>query len=643
MRIRSIFQFATFLTFAAAGPAFAGPISEAESGPLPGGVEIQANDEASGASYVAQPGDYLPLFTAPLPAEGESFTIWARGRGHGICLKSKSAEGKQRELKWLFNWPADEWTWRCFGTFRRDELGEAIVLIRQPNAAPGAGLDAVVVSADPDYLPPGATAPETAQKQAKPKPKREAGAATEETAALPGEAVAPVEESPVAATAVVHWDQVAHPIPRGTFSVAIFAGFDPEVAASPAYQEGLAYMDVPIVRYHNTNMIDDSTVKAIGWVDVAGKRWDSEKIVAALSAWKPPNVQKVITIPDWPEWMDADGDRFLDANQFDAYAEFCADLVRITNVDNDFAIPYFEITNERDGLYWVDLQKKNQPDRLDELTRIYNLCAKAMKAVDPSIQTGGPAAMRPDYVAELKRFAAATLPDLDFLSAHGYASGKLEESDFSIYNKTQKIGDHISDLQAMLAEVSPDRNIPIHLNEYAISWTWETREPRMLNHKGAVFDALCFVEFANHQLDVSNAWNERDGVYGKMDKDFALRPAAHVFHYANEWMMGDAVKVETSDPTQVVVFASKEDSKAGLLMINRSSSENTLRLENPPVAASWDKAVIDEGGLTESTDANLGDEMTLAPHSVTFFHGPVPPPPTPTPEPEETVGGDADE
>ena len=97
MRIRSIFQFATFLTFAAAGPAFAGPIVEAESGPLPGGVEIQANDEASGASYVAQPGDYLPLFTAPLPAEGESFTIWARGRGHGICLKSKSAEGKQRE------------------------------------------------------------------------------------------------------------------------------------------------------------------------------------------------------------------------------------------------------------------------------------------------------------------------------------------------------------------------------------------------------------------------------------------------------------------------------------------------------------------------------------------------------------------
>jgi hypothetical protein len=627
MRFRRLLPLAALLGLAGPYSAHASEILQAEDGSLPGGAEIQAEADALGGSYVAQPNDYRPLFTASVPAGGESFTIWARGRGHGICLKSKSADGKQRELKWLFNWPVDQWTWRSFGTFRRDELGEAIVLIRQPNGEPGAGLDAVVISADPDYLPPGATALSAGQKTAKPKPQREAGAATEETAALPGELAAPVEDTPIAAAATIHWDKVTNPIPRGTFSVAIFAGFDPEVAAAPAYQEGLAYLDVPIVRYHNTNMIDDSTEKAVGWVDVEETRWDSEKIAAALSAWNPKGVKKVITIPDWPEWMDRDGDRFLDADQFEAFAAFCADLVRITNVDNDFAISYFEITNERDGLYWVDLGKKNQPDRLDELTRIYNLCAKAMKAIDPSIQTGGPAAMRPDYVEELRRFATATLPNLDFLSAHGYASGKTSEPDASIYNKTQKIGDHISELQAMLAEVSPDRPVPIHLNEYAISWTWETREPRMLNHKGAVFDALCFVEFATHQLDVSNAWNERDGVYGKMDKDFAFRPSAHVFHYANGWMMGDAVQVETTDPTKVVVFAAKKESQAGLLVINRTNAANTLELEGATTDATWNKAVVDEAGLTESSDVSLAGKIELPPHSVTFFHGAVPPVP----------------
>lgn len=607
---------------------------QAETGELPNGAKIERDAKALGGEYVSQAQDYHPIFTQPVPNTGDTFTIWARGRGHGICLKSKSAEGTQRELKWLFRWPAEEWTWRCFGTYRRDELGDAILFIRQPNAEVGAGLDAVIISSNPAYLPPGATSP--VPQLTKAKPKSEAGAATEETAALKGELAVPINESPVAATATIHWDQVTNPIPPGTFSVAIFAGFDPAVAADPAYQNGLAYMDVPIVRYHNTNMIDDSTEKGVGWVDVEGKRWDAKKIVAALSAWRPPGVEKVITIPDWPEWMDSDGDRFLDADQYGAFAAFCAELVRIINVENNFAIPYFEITNERDGLYWVEPGKKGQPDRLNELARIYNLCAKAMKAVDPSIRTGGPAAMRPDYVAELKRFATATLPDLDFLSVHAYASGKITESDVSIYNKTRKIGEHISDLRFMLTEVSPDRRIPIHLNEYAISWTWRTREPRMLNHKGAVFDALCFVEFATHQLDVSNAWNERDGVYGKMDKNFGLRPAAHVFHYVNKWMMGDAVKVDSSDPGKVVVFAARRDGRAGLLVVNRSAAANTLQIENPPADSTWEKAVIDESGLATSGGASLAGRIQLPPHSVTFFHGSVPPTLAVTPEASAT-------
>ncbi len=606
------------------------PVFEAEAGNLPGGARIEADADASGEAFVAQDGDYRPLLEVPLPAEGDAFVVWGRARGHGICLKSRSTDGKQSELKWLFGWPSDEWTWRRFGTWTREELGEAAVFIRQPNADPGAGLDAVAISADLDFLPPGAERPATPAQ--KPKPPVSADAPTAETAALAGDAAAPIDETPVAATASVDWSKVIHPVPQGVFSVAIFAGFDPEVAATPAYQEGLAYLNLPIVRYHNANLVDDSTEKGVAWVDVENKRWDAEKIVAALTAWNPPDVQKVITIPSWPVWMDQDGDKFLDTDQIEAFANFCADLVRITNVNNDFKIPFFEITNERDGLYWVNLQKKGQPERLAELTQIYNAAARAMKAVDPSIQTGGPAAMRPDYVEELRRFATATLPNLDFLSVHGYASGSTEESDASIYNKTRNLGDHIKALRTMLTEISPDRRIPIHLNEYNISWTWETREPRMVDHKGAVFDALCFVEFATNGLDVSNAWNERDGVYGKMSKEYELRPAAHVFHYVNSWMKGDAVAVESSDPEKVVVFAAMKNGDAGLLVINRTNVENSLQFPTSASDSPWEMARISEAGLEKSTLDSLSEKMVLPPHSVTFLHGAVPE----VPQPEAT-------
>ncbi len=602
----------------AAAPA----ILQAEAGKLPTGAEVKKDAEALGGEYVFQPQDYYPLFTQPVPEKGNTFTIWARGRGHGICLKTKSDDGKQRELKWLFKWPAEEWTWRTFGTWHREDLGEAIVFIRQPNAEPGAGLDAIVISNDPEYVPPGADKP--SPQALKPPPRASADAPTEETAVLQGDRVAPEDRTPVAAKATIDWSEKLYPISRDIFSVAIFAGFDPEVAADPAYAKGLAYMQLPLVRYHNSNMIDDSTDKGVGWVDYKNKRWDAEKIVKALTAWNPPGVRKVITIPNWPSWMDADGDKFLDADQYEAFAAFCAELVRIINVENDFAIPFFEITNERDGLYWVNREKNGEPDKLDELVKIYNLCAKAMKAVDPSIKTGGPAATRPDYIDHLRRFAKATLGNLDFLSAHGYASGKTTDSDASIYSKTRNLGQHMGDLRVMLDELSPERRVPIHLNEYNISWTWETREPRMIDHKGAVFDALCFVEFARHRLEVSNAWNERDGIYGKMSKEYELRPGAHVFHYVNDWMMGDAVKVDASEPGKVVVFASRDGDGRGILVVNRTDVENTLTLDIPESGAPWKMATIDATGLATSEKANPSETLTLPPHSVTFLRGAPP-------------------
>ena len=61
---------------------------------------------------------------------------------------------------------------------------------------------------------------------------------------------------------------------------------------------------------------------------------------------------------------------------------------------------------------------------MEELARIYVQCADAMKAVDPTIQVGGPATERPDLAMFAERFARVAGPRLDFFSYHAYASGR---------------------------------------------------------------------------------------------------------------------------------------------------------------------------------------------------------------------------
>ena len=70
-----------------------------------------------------------------------------------------------------------------------------------------------------------------------------------------------------------------------------------------------------------------------------------------------PGTTLLINVPNWPDWMDADHDGFLDADQTDAYARLCADLVRIVNGDLKKRVVYWEVTNERDELYFVNFHQ----------------------------------------------------------------------------------------------------------------------------------------------------------------------------------------------------------------------------------------------------------------------------------------------
>lgn len=393
-------------------------------------------------------------------------------------------------------------------------------------------------------------------------------------------------------TATVDWNVVQGRTTGFNFGLNAFQGFRSQSFNQTSYRRNLSIMRPGLLRFHNASALQDSSTPD-GLIDTDLKTWDRQKIKAALtasfSAFGANQPQRMINIPTWADWMDADRDGFLDLDQIDAFAKLCADLVRIVNKESQFEVKYWEITNEKDDRYftqfrrdggWGGLKDANKPDRLNELITIYNKAATAMKKVDPTIQVGGPALARSDLQPFYIPFIKGTVANLDFFTYHFYATGSASTPDPKIYQATQTIASRTETMVNALKAASPKRSIPVMLSEYNISWTWETRDPRMTNHKGVVFDALSMVRALEAGAIATLAWNEKDGVYGKMDDQSNLRVGGRLFQLLNQFLVGDRFTSVTSDKnaiTSLAVYNLSTQSRSYLL-INHSNRSHTIQV-----------------------------------------------------------------
>lgn len=80
---------------------------------------------------------------------------------------------------------------------------------------------------------------------------------------------------------------------------------------------------------------------------------------------------------------------------------------------------YFEVWNEPDlpGAFWNGTR--------DEYFRLYEITAKAIKAVDAAIPVGGPATSNSKWVASFLRYCKEHRVPVDFVSTHQYAGDPL--------------------------------------------------------------------------------------------------------------------------------------------------------------------------------------------------------------------------
>ncbi len=373
--------------------------------------------------------------------------------------------------------------------------------------------------------------------------------------------------NPMTAKVRVDWATAVAQSTPFTFGSNDYEITSPEAAADRVYQSRLAELGINLIRIHYAGLCDR-------WANPATKTWDEAKIKAGYDASYPQKPTIIQNIPGWPKWMTRNPDGLLDPSEYDNYATFCAQLVEILNQRQQRKIVYWEPLNEQD----VPYQKAG---KLDELWKIYNKVAIAMKVKDPQIKIGGPT-LTWDEPSRLGAFLQACRPNVDFISWHRYGSGDASESTDKLMSYTPNYRTQVQEFRKVARQYIPDRSVPLLLGEYNINYNWQSGEKRQNTYVGAVWFASVLKHLADAGIDMATSWHLKDGVFGLIDPSNNLRPAATVFAWGIKYLTGKVIRTETDHPFVEAIAVLQGDGARSLLLINKSAGLTKLTVELTP-------------------------------------------------------------
>ncbi len=408
----------------------------------------------------------------------------------------------------------------------------------------------------------------------------------------------------------VDWENAVAQTTPFTFGSNDYEIIDPKEAADPVFQKHLVELNIGLIRVHNSGLCDN-------WTDEDTRTWDEAKIKAGYDVSYRQRPRIVQTIPGWPKWMAQNEDGLLDPSEYNRYAAFCAELVEILNLRQRRKVRYWEPFNEEDKAY-------KEAGKLDELWKIYNKAAVAMKAKDPSIKVGGPA-LTWDDKSTLASFLKACRPNVDFISWHRYVTGDAEESTDAIMSYTPEYATQVQKFRKLAEEYIPDRRVPLLLGEYNINHSWNSGEKRQQTHVGAVWFGSVHKHLADAGIDMAASWHLKDGVYGLIDSDNNLRPAATVFAWGIKYLTGKVMETESDEPSVEAMAVQQAKGKRSLLLINKSAKSAQVSIQGMPDASKLDNLQmfsLDANGVKSDTPARatLAQEpLNMNPYSLVLL------------------------
>ena len=387
-------------------------------------------------------------------------------------------------------------------------------------------------------------------------------------------------------TGEVHWDQSQNRSVSGmAYGVNVWQGFDPNIAGnpgSPTYKDRMNTLRPGIIRYHSWEMLRESTEQR-GWLNNAASdtpTWNQTKVGNAMTGAYSYGPAVMMNIPKWPDSWNQPGTNKLRTDRYAQFATFCADLVRVVNVNLGKRVVYWEVMNEPD----LGANTYSSAADFEEVGRIFAQCATAMKAVDSSIKVGGPgfAAAWNEQRFRVEAFLRTSGSDLSFISYHGYGTYDKNSS-------TQSLYDSARDMWAQSYWVSVARNntqrwsVEQFHDELNVNSSQNegNLDSRTWNEKGLIYNTLSLLTLATSGYTTGNMiWNESDGWYGLMDGDnnYTRRPSYYGVKLLTDDGLGEVKTVSGFDNTKVCAFALQSGNYVKLFLVNRAEADVTVKV-----------------------------------------------------------------
>jgi len=411
-----------------------------------------------------------------------------------------------------------------------------------------------------------------------------------------------------------------------------------EIVSTPGnatFKREMARIAPRFLRIWGGQYCDASQYKGC-WISNLGRpneSWDAYAIKRTFQGYPTYGPHVIVTIASYPAYMQNPRSGKLLPAYYAAFADYCAELVKIINKENPggLHVDMFEVLNEMEGSY---MYKGNGT----ALGRIVSLAAIAMKAVDPTIQVAGNAfsyAGYPEtdnYLLEVK----AEGNPLDFISWHEYCVETPNYSTRSIWeNGNEGKPSPLVTLMAAYLQQDLGHLIPMYVDEYSMNGSaWNPPDNRVHTAAETVYDALMLISYLHAGATGTARWDGSDDLYGMMawlDENFAYFPSAYLVTALNHDFIGSEVATSTSKSTRVVPFAvipSGPGAPIGsVLLIHWVVSESdtvTLDVSNLPKTPESIviKTIADSGESVTTQTYSSNIRITLPGTSVTevTFH-----------------------
>ncbi|MBL7077096.1 MAG: hypothetical protein ISS31_06470 [Kiritimatiellae bacterium] len=186
--------------------------------------------------------------------------------------------------------------------------------------------------------------------------------------------------------------------------------------------------------------------------------------------------------------------------------EMAAEWVRWANKKNGYGVQYWELGNELEGSWELGhILPDGREITGDIYAQRFKTFATAMKAVDPTIKTGGPASSndRGAFIQEVLRDAGDLV---DFVSFHSYPVKNRQKTEAEFFDEVFTLEPAIKRIHSWIAQYQPDRKDEIGIG--ITEWNSKVVEDRVTaDLMNGLWCAMWIGEMFRNGVDFANQWD----------------------------------------------------------------------------------------------------------------------------------------